>query len=329
MRQHHVAVVQAGTSLFDTPRTLERMAAHCQAAKSEGIELAVFPEAYVGGYPKGLDFGARIGTRTPAGRNDFLRYWRSAIEVDGPECRAIGSFAADMKANLVVGIIERDAATLYCTALFFGPDGALTGKHRKLMPTASERLVWGQGDGSTIPVLDTSVGKIGAAICWENYMPTLRQAMYAQGIEVWCAPTVDERDIWQSSMRHIAYEGRMFMLSACQYMVRADAPDDYAAFAGEVPATELIKGGSVIVDPMGEVIAGPLHGQEGVLTATIDLDDVIRGKYDLDVAGHYARPDIFSLHVDASPHPPITFHPAKMAPSAIENRDRELVDGEA
>lgn len=320
MRQRRVAVVQAGTSLFDTPRTLERMAAHCEAARSEGVELAVFPEAYVGGYPKGLDFGARIGTRTRSGRNDYLRYWRSAIEVDGPECRRIGGFAADMKAHLVTGVIEREGATLYCTALFFGPDGALLGKHRKLMPTASERLVWGQGDGSTLPVLPTAAGRIGAAICWENYMPMLRQSMYAQGIEVWCAPTVDEREIWQSSMRHIAYEGRMFVLSACQYMTRADAPADYEAFVGEPPALELIKGGSVIVDPMGEIVAGPLRGCEGVLAATIDLDDVIRGKYDLDVAGHYARPDVFSLGVDATPRAAVTFtEGAGPAPASEEN----------
>ena len=162
MTKHRVAVMQAGSSLFDTPKTLARMAAHCEAAQRLGVELAVFPEAYVGGYPKGLDFGARVGSRTGAGRDDFLRYWQSAIDVPGPECAAIGGFAQAMKAHIVTGVIERDGGTLYCTVLFFGPDGSLLGKHRKLMPTASERLVWGQGDGSTLPVIDTAIGKIGA-----------------------------------------------------------------------------------------------------------------------------------------------------------------------
>jgi nitrilase len=301
MTKHRVAVVQAGSSLFDTPRTLERMAAHCETAAQGGVELAVFPEAYVGGYPKGLDFGARVGSRTAPGRDDFLRYWQAAIDVPGPECAAMGGFAKQMNAHIVTGAIERDGGTLYCTALFFGPDGSLLGKHRKLMPTASERLIWGQGDGSTITVLDTQIGKIGAAICWENYMPNLRQAMYAKGINLWCAPTVDEREIWQSTMRHIAYEGRSFVLSACQYMTRADAPADYDCVQGNDPKTELIRGGSVIVGPLGDILAGPVYGREAVIAADIDLNDAIRGKYDLDVTGHYARPDIFKLTVDETP----------------------------
>lgn len=188
----------------------------------------------------------------------------------------MGGFAAEMKAHLVVGVIEREGTTLYCSAMFFGPDGAFLGKHRKLMPTASERLVWAQGDGSTVPAIATPIGRLGSAICWENYMPLLRQTMHAKGVDLWCAPTVDEREIWQSSMRHIAYEGRLFVLSACQYMIRADAPEDYAAFADMAPDTELIKGGSVIVSPLGEILARPLRGREGVLAATIDLDDVVR-----------------------------------------------------
>ena len=309
MTTTRVAVIQSGSSLFDTPKTLDRMEALCDSAAKDGVQLAVFPEAYVGGYPKGLDFGARIGSRTTQGRADFLRYWESAIEIGGPECVRIGEMAARMKSHLVTGIIERDGGTLYCTAVFFGPDGSYLGKHRKLMPTASERLVWGLGDGSTMPVFNTPIGKIGAAICWENYMPLFRQSLYAKGINLWCAPTVDERDIWQTSMRHIAFEGRTFVLSACQYLTRADAPQDYDSVQGNDPATVLIRGGSVIIGPLGDVLAGPIYGQEAVLCADINLSDCVGGKYDLDVAGHYARPDVFDLRVDEAARPPVTFLP--------------------
>ncbi len=307
MSQRRVAVIQAGTSLFNTARTLERMEAHCEAAAADGIELAVFPEAYIGGYPKGMSFGAVVGSRSPDGREDFLRYWKAAINVPGPETVRIGSFAAKMKAHLVVGAIERDGATLYCTALFFGPDGTLSGKHRKLMPTGSERLIWSQGDGSHIPVIDTDIGRIGAVICWENYMPNLRQAMFAKGVNIWCAPTVDEREIWQSSMRHIAYEGRTFVLSACQFFTRSDAPEDYNIADGHDPNKVLIRGGSVIVSPAGDVIAGPIYDREAVIAANIDIDDTIRGKFDLDVVGHYSRPDIFKLCVNQDARRPVSF----------------------
>jgi nitrilase len=314
-----VAVVQAGSAMFDTPKTLERMQALCEAAAGKGAQLVLFPEAYIGGYPKGLDFGARIGSRTPAGRDDFLRYANGAIEVPGPVTRVLGGFAAEMRAHLVVGAVEREGATLYCTALFFGPDGDLLAKHRKLMPTASERLVWGLGDGSTLPVLDTPLGRVGAAICWENYMPLLRTALYARGIQIWCAPTVDEREIWQASMRHIAYEGRCFVLSACQFLTRADCPADYDCVQGEAPGTVLIRGGSMIVSPLGEVLAGPVAGREEILVAEIDPSDVVRGKYDLDVVGHYARPDVFRLSVDTTARLPVVFSGAGdpvAAPSA-------------
>ncbi|RDU98081.1 nitrilase-related carbon-nitrogen hydrolase [Trinickia dinghuensis] len=300
MRTHRVAVVQTGSRLFDTPATLQRMEQRVDEASEQGARLIVFPEAYIGGYPKGLDFGARVGSRSAAGRDDFLRYWQSAIDVPGPEVVRMGEMARRAQAWLVVGAIERDGTTLYCTALFFGPDGTLAARRRKLMPTASERLIWGMGDGSTLPVIDAPpFGKVGAAICWENYMPALRMSMYDKGIGIWCAPTVDDRDTWQSTARHIACEGRCFVLSACQYLTRADCPDHYDCIQGNAPETMLIRGGSVIVDPLGKVLAGPVYDREAVLTAEIDLDDIVRGKFDLDTAGHYTRPDIFELRVDA------------------------------
>ena len=307
---NRVAVVQAGSVLFDTPATLAKLVRLAGDAAERGSALAVFPEAFVGGYPKGIDFGARVGVRTVEGRDWFRRYFDGAIAVPGPATVAIGEVALAHALHIVVGVIERDGGTLYCTALFFGPDGALLGKHRKLMPTAMERLIWGQGDGSTMPVIETAIGRIGAVICWENYMPLLRTAMYAQGVELYCAPTVDDRDTWVSTMRHIAFEGRCFVLSAVQYLRRADGPSDYAPIQGDAPETVLIRGGSVIVDPQGCVLAGPLYGEEGVLVADLDMAEIARGKYDLDVVGHYARPDVFELRVDRSPRSSVTFDPA-------------------
>jgi nitrilase len=316
---HRVAVVQSGGRMFDTAATLARMAQLTDEAGELGAQLVVFPEAYVGGYPKGLDFGVRVGSRSAAGRDDFLRYWQAAIDVPGPEVDQIGEMARRARAWLVVGVIEREGATLYCSVLFFGPDGALAGRRRKLMPTASERLIWGMGDGSTLPVLDAApFGKIGAAICWENYMPALRMSMYGKGIGIWCAPTVDDRDMWQSTMRHIAYEGRCFVLSACQYLTRSDCPEHYDCIQGNAPDTTLIRGGSVIVDPLGQVLAGPVYDREAVLTADIDLGDIVRGKFDLDTAGHYARPDVFELRVDTRARRAVSFESAASASEQIE-----------
>src|SRR5690606_10701498 len=211
------------------------------------------------------------------------------------ETEEIGELAAAAGMTIVVGVIERDGGTLYCTAVYLGADGSLIGKHRKLMPTASERLIWGQGDGSTLEVFDSPAGRYAATICWENYMPQLRLATYEQGIQLWCAPTVDDREIWQSSMRHIAYEARTFVLSSCQYLTRADCPHDYDAVQANAPSTDLIRGGSVLIPPVGEVPAGPVYGQSALLVPDIALADQARGKYDLDVTGHCPRPDVFQL----------------------------------
>lgn len=301
------AVVQAGTPLFNTPATLDKVEHYCRLARQSGASLAVFPEAFVGGYPKGITFGTHVGSRSDAGREQFRQYFESAIEATGVESTRLAQIAAECRIHLVIGVIERGGATLYCSVFFYSPEGKLIAKHRKLMPTAAERLIWGQGDGSTMPALTTELGTLGAAICWENYMPLFRAAMYAKGVQLWCVPTVDDRPVFQSTLQHIAVEGRCFVLSACQYLLRSDTPADYSPMQGDAPETQLIKGGSVIISPLGEILAGPLREAEGLLTAQIDLKDIIRGKFDLDTVGHYARPDVFSLSVNEQPAEPVSF----------------------
>jgi nitrilase len=298
------AVVQAAPVAFDVEATLAKVERLTAGAAGGGAHLVLFPEAFVSCYPRGITFGATVGARTPEGRAWFRRYWESSVEVPGPVVDRLGAIAREQCVHLVIGVIEREGGTLYCTALFLGPDGAFLGKHRKLMPTAAERLVWGYGDGSTLPVLDTAAGRLGAVICWENYMPLLRMAMYAKGIQIWCAPTADARDTWIATMQHIACEGRCFVLSANQFATRGDYPADYP-LDGDADDV-LCRGGSVIVSPLGDVLAGPAFGAETILHAELDLDRIAEAKYDFDVVGHYARPDVFSLTVDERPRRPVS-----------------------
>ncbi|MFG1249376.1 carbon-nitrogen hydrolase family protein [Xanthobacter flavus] len=299
-----VAAVQAATIPFDGPAATQRTVALIAEAAATGAKIAVFPEAFIGGYPKGLDFGCSVGRRTAEGRADFVRYVRGAITVPGPEVDQLAAACAEHDIHVVVGVIERDGGTLHCTVLYLGPDGLL-GKHRKVMPTGSERLVWGFGDGSTLTVVDTPYGKLGGAICWEHYMPLLRAAYYGKGVEIWAAPTADDRETWISTMRHVAMEGRCFVISACQVMRRSDFPEDYASRIEAAPDAWMMHGRSVIVGPLGEVLAGPVLDEETILTAEIDLDDIIGAKLDFDPIGHYARPDLFSLNVDEAPQLPV------------------------
>ena len=300
-----VAALQIGALPEGKAATLEQILSYEAAIIEAGAQLVVMPEALLGGYPKGEGFGTQLGYRLPEGREAFARYFANAIEVPGVETDALAALSARTGANLVLGVIERSGSTLYCTALYFDPQQGLSGKHRKLMHTGTERLIWGKGNGSTLPVLDTQVGRVGAVICWENMMPLLRTAMYAQGIEVWCAPTVDEREMWQVSMRHIAHEGRCFVVSACQVQA---SPEELGLEIANWPAQRpLIAGGSVIVGPMGDVLAGPLVGRAGLISAQIDTADLVRARYDYDVVGHYARPDVFELTVDQRPRPGVRF----------------------
>ena len=300
-----VAALQIGSSPEGKAATLRNILSFEEKIRASGASLVVMPEALLGGYPKGEIFGTYLGYRLPEGREAYVRYYDNAIDVPGPETDELAGLSQRTRANLVIGVIERGGNTLYCTALFFSPEDGLITKHRKLMPTGTERLIWGQGDGSTLPVIDTPAGRIGAAICWENHMPLLRTAMYAKGVQVWCAPTVDARDIWQASMRHIAHEGRLFLISACQVQPSPKALGvDVPHWEEELP---LIQGNSVIVGPMGDVLAGPLKNETGLITARIDLSELAKARYDLDVVGHYSRPDVFSLSVDERPKASVIF----------------------
>ncbi len=296
------AVAQTATVLFDTAATVAKAETLMAEAAARGAQVLVFPEAFIGGYPKGADFHIFIGARTPEGRQDFLKYYEAAVALDGPEIARLAQAAGAHKLYVCLGIIERDGGTLYCTAVYLGPEGTVLGHHRKLMPTALERLVWGYGDGSTLKAVDTPFGKLGAVICWENYMPALRMAMYQQRVALYCAPTADDRDTWISTMQHVAMEGRCFVLSSCQHLRRAQLPmDALHNRLPEAPDTLLMRGGSCIISPMGKVLAGPVYGEDALLTAEIDLDDIPRAQMDFDPVGHYARPDVFQLAVNTAP----------------------------
>lgn len=298
-----VAVVQAGSVVMDKDKSVNKAIQFIQEGGKEGANLIVFPEAYIPAYPRGMSFGAVVGSRSARGRDDFLRYAKNAIPVPGPETKQLGKAVKEAGAYTMIGVIERDqetsGGTLYCATIFFNPDGELIGKHRKLKPTGTERLIWGEGDGSTLPVFDTPFGKIGSLICWENYMPLARAHMYEKGVQIYIAPTADARGTWASSMQHIAVEGRCFVLSCNQYSTKDMYEEDLldSEEMDKMPF-EISPGGSCIVNPMGEFLVKPVFGKEEILYATLDLEDITRGHFDFDVVGHYNRPDVFQLVVN-------------------------------
>ncbi|KAG2179019.1 hypothetical protein INT43_001868 [Umbelopsis isabellina] len=295
-----VAVAQVGTpGTWKVEDAIEKLRSYVEQAHAQEVKQLVFPEAFIGGYPKYSTFGAHVGERKPEGRKEYARYHSGAIEVPSLHTQQLEGIASQFDMVLVVGVIEKDGGSLYCTVIYIDPDVGLVGKHRKLMPTGTERLIWGQGDGSTMPVIETKFNvRTAAAICWENYMPMLRCHYYSKGVQIYCAPTVDGRQEWGSTMIHIALEGRCFVLSANQFTRQSDYPDNHPTpSAGDADAIA-IAGGSMIVSPLGEVLAGPLRNEEGLLVADIDLNDIIGAKFDMDVTGHYSRSDVFALQVN-------------------------------
>jgi len=298
------AVIQAASVIMNRDASVEKGVRLIEEAASDGARLILLPEAFVPAYPRGFTFGSPVGSRSNEGRGLWHRYSENSIEVPGPETEKFGRAAKKARAYVAVGVVEKesDTTTLYCSLIYFGPDGKLLGRHRKLKPTAAERVIWGEGDGSTLTVLDTEIGRWGGLICWENYMPMARMAMYGKKIGLYMAPTADQRDAWQSTLRHIAVEGRCFVLGCNQFVTRSMYPNDIECMEEIEKQDEIMcRGGSAIVSPMGEYLAGPLWDEEGILYADLDLSLIEKGRFDFDVTGHYARPDVFKLIVNENP----------------------------
>ncbi|KAK6222139.1 carbon-nitrogen hydrolase [Colletotrichum higginsianum IMI 349063] len=334
----YLAVSQKHT-LSTTPETLEALSQQCQKASKQdpSPDLILFPEAYIGGYPRGATFGAAVGGRTPEGREQFLNYFKDAAdlgdtpegagekwvkrELEGQEEGGAGRVrrgdgtreylervARETGIFIVTGIVERAGGTLYCAVVYVCPKLGVIGKRRKVMPTGSERLIWGQGQPSSLRAVTTSLRGVpitlAAAICWENYMPLLRHSLYSQNVNLYLAPTADTRDTWPALMRTVACEGRCFVLSANQCLKKQSQP---AWVYGEKSESEefVSTGGSCIVSPLGQLLQGPLwEDEDGMLTVGVNFDDCVRGRLDLDVAGSYSRNDAFKLTVtglDISP----------------------------
>jgi nitrilase len=289
-----IAAVQAAPVVLDREATIDKAGRLAKEAAASNAHLVVFPEAFVPSYP---DW---VWRTTPWADGEwYRRFVDQSVDVPGPACDALGAIAREHGIYLAIGVNERDGGTVYNTLLYFAPDGSLAAKHRKLMPTGGERLVWGQGDGSTLAVIDTDFGRLGGLICWENYMPLARAAMYAQGVDVYLAPTWDNSDVWVASMRHIAKEGRMYVVGVNSCIRGSDIPADIPGRADLYGGDEdwASRGNTVIVDPYGEILAGPITEQEGILYAEIDTEAVRQSRRQFDVVGHYARPDVFRLDV--------------------------------
>ena len=304
MQKVTAAAVQASPVFLHRDETVDKACGLIKEAASAGAGLLVFPETFVPTYP---DWVWRAGVWDELSGQLYGSLLDNSVVVPSPATEALGKAARQAKAYVSMGINEREdrGGTIYNTQLYFGPDGSLLGKHRKLMPTGGERLVWGYGDGSTLVSFDTPFGRLGGLTCWENYMPLARYAMYSQGLDVYCAPTWDNSDVWVSTLRHIAKEGRLFVIGVAPCMRGSDVPDDVPGrdqlWGGE--DDWMSKGNSTIVGPEGEILAGPLVGEEGIIYAEIDASRARSTRYKFDPVGHYSRPDVFRLHVETRANP--------------------------
>ena len=296
-----VTLIQDSPVFFDKEQTLQKVEELTTKYAQEGSQLIVFPESFVPGYPRGFIFGTKVGSRTEAGRDLYATYYENSFNLETDLAR-IEKLAKEQGVYLVLGVTEQQSqhGSLYCSMLYISPAKGLLGVHRKIKPTGFERIIWGEAGGEDLVTFDTAIGKLGGLICWENYMPLARMAMYEQGVQLYIAPTADARDSWTATMQHIALEGRCYVLGCNQFFTKSMYTPAYQELAKDEPEL-MCRGGSVIVAPNGQLIAGPLYDKAGALTVELDLNEITRAKLDFDPIGHYARPDIFRFEVNGQP----------------------------
>ena len=293
-----VCLVQDSPVFFDKEKTIEKVEVLVRKYAGEGSELIVFPESFIPGYPRGFSFGATVGNRTDEGRKMYLVYHKNSIDIHSEDLKRLEDLSKKQNVYLVIGITEKENlnGSLYCSMLYISPKVGLLGVHRKIKPTGTERVIWSEASGESLVSFETEIGKLGGLICWENYMPLARMSMYKQGVEIYVAPTADCRDNWTSTMKHIALEGRCFVLGCNQFFTKSMYPEQYKSMVEDEPEL-MCRGGSVIISPLGKIIAGPLFDKAGALIGEIDLEEITLSKLDFDVVGHYSRDDIFDFKV--------------------------------
>lgn len=298
-----IAVVQAEPVMFDKAACVQKTVDLIKEAAGKGAELIVFPELFIPGYPYGMTFGFTVGSRNEDGRQDWKRYYDSSILVPGEETGIIGQAAKEAGAYVSIGVSERDleTATLYNSNLFFSPEGELIAAHRKLKPTGSERVVWGDADREYFPVAKTPWGTMGSLICWESYMPLARVALYQKGVALYISPNTNDNAEWQSTIQHIAIEGRCYFINCDMFFTRKSYPDNLRARHEVDALPEVVcRGGSCVIDPYGHYVTEPLWDREGIIYADLDMQKVPMSRMEFDPCGHYSRPDVLELKVHES-----------------------------
>lgn len=295
-----IAVVQAAPVMFDKDKCVEKAVELIKEAAKESVELIVFPELFVPGYPYGMSFGFNVGSRNEDGRKDWKLYYDNSILVPGEETKIIALAAKEANAYVSIGVSERDtvSGTLYNSNLFFTPEGELAPVHRKLKPTGSERVVWGDADKGYFPILETPWGPMGSLICWESYMPLARVALYEKGVSLYISPNTNDNSEWQSTIQHIALEGHCYFINSNMYFTKEMYPKDLRCNDEIDKLSEIVcRGGSCIIDPYGHYETEPVWDKETIIYATLDMEKVPMSRMELDVCGHYSRPDVLKLSV--------------------------------